>query len=168
MFQNSFFQVEHQKGVYNYNTDSPFRIALTSEMGSLHSIVYFKSGCARCSPESAPTEPMGVEAFWNIMVSKYKKDQVKNCLKWFLYFNANKPRAIDSKMRSIFNTINEYMHQYKIDTEQLHKFLLDEREAGRKERFINGKKTIEERNNSKYQFAIKPDDADNVEPDANI
>lgn len=101
-----------------YITDQPFRVALVSDMGYLHSMVYYKDACTFCMKDyTAPV--MDGRTFTDTLLSKYSKNLVRGCLRWFLYFNQNQPNALDSKQRSLFNTINTLWHQNKINPEEV-------------------------------------------------
>ena len=78
------------------------------------------------------------------------RDKTRSCLRWYLYFNQNRNTAIDSRTRSVFNTINKYAHKCKIDWDETEKIIHEELSRERKKRHetlvkvTHGKKTVDD------------------------
>ena len=68
------------------------------------------------------------------LLAENGRDKARACLRWYLYFNQNRTSAIESRTRSVFNTINRYAHECKIDWEEVEKILREELWRERKKR----------------------------------
>ena len=133
LYRSMLLRKQFRIGKYTYHTHNPFRIALISELGKLHGILYYRDGCNKCAKDFHGAE-MPARDLMDKLLAENGRDKVWACLWWYLYFNQNRTGAIESRTRSIFNAINRYAHECKIDWEEVEKILREELWQERKKR----------------------------------
>lgn len=139
------FNVKIGSCEYNYKTNTPFRIALVSELGKLHSMMYYKDGCAGCSTDYAPQTVMDTREFVDRLVKAYGKNKARAGLRWFLYFNQNMPHALERDHRNAFEMLNDLAHNSKINWQEVMELIETELRHGKQQRFANSTKTMQDR-----------------------
>ena len=120
-------------GKYTYHTHNPFRIALISELGKLHGVLYYRDACNKCVKDFH-TEEMPARDLVDKLIAGNGRDKTRSCLRWYLYYNQNRNTAIESRTRSTFNMINKYAHKCKIDWDEVEKIIHEELSRERKKR----------------------------------
>ncbi len=136
------FRVHVGKHDYTYTTHNPFRIALVSELGRLHSMLYYKDACGICSPTYHPQTIITAQEFVDKLVSAYGRNKARACIRWWLYFNKNMPKAVERDHRNCFEMLNEMAHNAIINSEEVQQLIETELRHNRQEGFEKSTATI--------------------------
>ena len=80
IYRSMLLRNQFKTGKYTYHTHKPFRIALISEMGKLHGILYYRDGCNKCVKDFHGAE-MSARDLVDKLLAENGRDKVRTCLR---------------------------------------------------------------------------------------
>jgi len=130
---------------YKYKTNRPFRIGLASELNRLHFFMYSKESCAICDKEFDSKRVLSARDLVEQLVIAYNKPQVRSTLRYYLLTRKGITKAIDRRVRSLWNTMSDLDRKNDIDWNEVAE-VLDDSLVNKRRRFLTKKKENKELN----------------------
>lgn len=111
-------EIDMSRVIVNH-TQRPFRLALVSDFGRLHTLLYHATECEYCKPkEEAPVnsyyDSIPQKDFLHQLTESYTVSKVRNAMKHFFYFKEGID-CLEPRQKSIMRRLADYYHKNPSD-----------------------------------------------------
>lgn len=107
-----------------YHTDAPFRIALVSNLGELHYMMFHEVNCGICRPGKKFDKPD--KKFWLDLADTYGFNLTYRVLGEYIFTHTGK-LTIPQKRKKVWNHITDHHREFHLDLDALYKIFKDTR-----------------------------------------